>query len=277
MTLSLDHGDTRLILAECRRQGLLRNQAAYVLATARWETARTMRPVVEAYWKSESWRAANLRYYPWHGRGYVQLTWEANYRKAARRLGVPLDRDPSLALEPEIAARVLVTGMREGWFTGKALSDYITLRRSGFRNARRIVNGLDRASDIASLARAYDKALLAEGYGVEGEAPPPSDPVEPVAEDPQPPAMPAPPDVPATASGPVPPGLDKRLEKSKTVWSAALSFLASSVLPMVTDWRVQLALVAVAAIAAFVIWRERKRYRDTVRETDEARHKKILP
>jgi putative chitinase len=163
MDLSLGH--TRTILDECERQGLLRNQAAYVLATALWETARSMKPVVEAFWKSEVWRRRNLRYYPWHGRGFVQLTWEKNYRRAAHELGVPLDQNPSLALDPTNAAKVIVTGMREGWFTGKKLADYIDLRHSDFFNARRIVNGTDRAENVARFAREYDAELKRIGYG----------------------------------------------------------------------------------------------------------------
>ena len=135
--MDMNLGDTRLILATCATRGVLRNQAAYILATAYWETARTMKPVEEAYWLSDAWRRANLRYYPWHGRGYVQLTWEDNYKRAARKLGVPFDRNPALAFVPEHAAKVLVVGMIEGWFTSKKLSDYITLRRSDFVGARR--------------------------------------------------------------------------------------------------------------------------------------------
>ena len=122
MDLTLGH--TRLLVGECERQDLLRNQAAYVLATAFWETARTMKPVVEAFWKTDAWRRQNLRYYPWHGRGFVQLTWEKNYQRAARETGQPLDKNPDLALQPDIAAAIIVAGMREGWFTGKKLADY---------------------------------------------------------------------------------------------------------------------------------------------------------
>ena len=82
MDLTLGH--TQAIVDECRRQGLLRNQTAYVLATALWETARTMKPVVEAFWKTDAWRKKNLRYYPWHGRGFVQLTWDKNYDRPRR-------------------------------------------------------------------------------------------------------------------------------------------------------------------------------------------------
>jgi putative chitinase len=162
--MDLNLGDTRLIIEECKRQGLLRNQAAYVLATAYWETARTMKPVVEAFWLSEEWRRNNLRYYPWHGRGYVQLTWEANYKKAALKLGVPLDKDPTLAMKPEVASKVLVMGSKEGWFTNKKLSDYITLQHSNFVGARAIINGTDKASDIAKIAEQYDAMLKVNGY-----------------------------------------------------------------------------------------------------------------
>lgn len=162
--MNLTLGYTRLLIDECKKESLLRNQCAYVLATVYWETARTMKPVVEAYWLSEAWRKKNLRYYPWHGRGFVQLTWEANYIRAAKELGVPFNLDPSLALDPHNAARIAVTGMREGWFTGKKLADYITLQRSDFIGARRIINGIDRAANIANIAEEYDELLKADRY-----------------------------------------------------------------------------------------------------------------
>lgn len=174
--VDLTTGHTRLIIDTCKRHGLLRNQAAYVLATARWETAHTMQPVKEAYWLSETWRKNNLRYYPWYGRGFVQLTWETNYQRAAREIGVPIDKRPELALDAPTAAEILVRGMSDGWFTGKKLSHYITLRASNFASARRIVNGTDKASEIAALAREYDALLKAEGYG---EASKPAAPTSP--------------------------------------------------------------------------------------------------
>jgi putative chitinase len=167
------------LIRECEAQGLLRNQAAYVLATGQWETAHTMEPVKEAYWLSEEWRKNNLRYYPWYGRGFVQLTWEENYKRAQKELGLgtQLTDDPDKALDPVIAAQVIVRGMTEGWFTGKKLSDYITLQKSDFVNARCIVNGTDKASDISALAQGYDAWLQDKGYGV--EVPPPEPPVVP--------------------------------------------------------------------------------------------------
>jgi putative chitinase len=170
MNVDLGLGFTPLILTKCRKYGLLRNQAAYVLATAFWETNRTMKPVDEAYWLSEEWRRKNLRYYPWYGRGFVQLTWRDNYVRAGKALKVDLITDPRRALDPEISASVLVLGSLEGWFTGKNLGDYITLARSNYTAARRIINGTDKAAEIAAIAVAYEAALKAHGYGI--DAPP---------------------------------------------------------------------------------------------------------
>ena len=175
-------GDTQAIVAECRKYGLLRNQCAYVLATAYWETARTMEPVREALAPTDeaaiarldrAWSRGQLAWVStpywrdgWFGRGYVQLTHEANYARAGRLLGIDLTGSPRLALDPDVAATILVRGMMEGWFTGKAVPNYITLHRSDFVGARRVVNGTDRAQAIAEIARDYDEALRAAGYGV---------------------------------------------------------------------------------------------------------------
>ncbi len=165
--MDLKLGDTQLIIEEAKSRGVLRNQLAYILATAYHETAHTMKPVVEAYWLSEEWRKKNLRYYPWHGRGYVQITWEYNYQKAEQELGIEMTDDPNVVLNPEVAKEILVEGMIEGWFTGKKLSDYITLSKSDFVGARKIINGTDKASTIADHAKKYDADLKKIGYGEE--------------------------------------------------------------------------------------------------------------
>lgn len=168
--MDMSIGYTQLLIQRGAKWKLLRNQLAYLLATARWETAHTMKPVREAFWLSENWRKTHLRYYPWYGRGFVQLTWEDNYKRATRELGVKMDTvdTADTALVPEVAADVAVIGMVEGWFTGKKLSDYITLKKSDFKDARRIINGTDKAAQIAAIAVEYDSALLNLGYGVEG-------------------------------------------------------------------------------------------------------------
>lgn len=165
--MNLDLGYSRLIIKEAAKYGCLRNQLAYILATAYWETNKTMKPVKEAYWLSEDWRSRNLRYYPWYGRGFVQLTWKSNYIKAGKELNLDLTTDPNKVMEPEVSAKILVAGSMGGWFTGKAIPDYITLKKSDFVNARKVINGTDKAMTIASLANQYDKALKLEGYGEE--------------------------------------------------------------------------------------------------------------
>jgi predicted chitinase len=144
------------IKQECKAQGIgLNTQIAYVLATTEWETAQTFKPVREAFWKSEDWRRENFRYYPYYGRGYVQLTWEGNYRKFSTILGIDLVGNPDLAMNPNIALFILVYGFKIGAFTGRKITDYITAQNTDFYNARRGINGLNRAGEIAALAERY--------------------------------------------------------------------------------------------------------------------------
>src|SRR4051812_12019385 len=49
----------------------------------------------------------------YHGRGYIQLTGRANYRAYGEKLGVPLEQNPDLALQPDVAARVLARYMKD--------------------------------------------------------------------------------------------------------------------------------------------------------------------
>lgn len=159
--MDLNLGCTAMLITAAQARKLLRNQCAYLLATAFWETARTMKPVVEAYWLSEDWRRTHLRYYPWYGRGFVQVTWQENYQRAENELGVPFTQDPNLALDPVNAANIAVLGMSEGWFTRHKLADYIDLQHSDFFHARQIINGMDHANDIAVIAEHYDDDLKA--------------------------------------------------------------------------------------------------------------------
>jgi putative chitinase len=166
----------QLIIDTCKKEGLSRDGAAYVLGTVHWETNATFEPVKEAYWvkNAEAWRKKNLRYYPWYGRGFIQLTWLENYIKAGKKLNVDLTSNPDKVMDPQISAKIAVIGMKEGWFTGKDLNDYIDgIDESAkedfleFYNARRIVNGMDKANQIAVLAEQYEKELRTSGYGVE--------------------------------------------------------------------------------------------------------------
>lgn len=148
---------------------------AYMLATAFHETARTMQPI-EEYGKGRG-RAYGHPAGPWHqvydGRGDVQLTWERNYAHATQRLralgvigaDVDLERDPDLAMRPDIAAAIMIHGMLEGWFTGKKLADYFTTKVSDWGNARRIINGTDCALKIAIYGKNFYAALCEAAKG----------------------------------------------------------------------------------------------------------------
>lgn len=201
--MDLNHPSARLLVNVCRANGLLRNQAAYVLASAHHETGGFK-------WMREIWgpTAAQKRYEGredlgntergdgkrFMGRGFVQITGRRNYADWSRRLGIDLVSHPELAEKKDIAAKIIVKGMHLGTFTGKKLSDYITLKRSDFINARRIVNGTDKAALIAGYAREYDALLKAEGYGSET-------PVQPRQPDPDPIPVPAPKPAPVPSSG----------------------------------------------------------------------------
>jgi predicted chitinase len=93
------------------------------------------------------------------GRGYVQLTWANNYRRIGGLIGIDLLAHPERALEPDIAARILFEGMIGGWFSGVGLERYFTTKASDWKNARRIINGLDCADKIAGYARVFYAAL----------------------------------------------------------------------------------------------------------------------
>jgi putative chitinase len=149
---------------------------AYALATAHHETDRTMQPIAEYGGAAYLTRMYDIRGarpalarrmgnttpgdgVRYCGRGYVQLTWKDNYRKAGARLAVDLVAAPDKAMEPAIAADILMFGLLDGWFTGRKLADYLPEGRADWRGARRIVNGLDKADLIKGHALAYLAAL----------------------------------------------------------------------------------------------------------------------
>jgi len=132
---------------------------AYVIATAYHETAHTFKPVKEAFWKSEDWRKENFRYYPYYGRGFIQITWEDNYNRFGMLLKIDLANNPDLALEPKNAMKIMLEGFKYGRFTGKKLEHYIDGIKTDYINARRCINGTDRAEHIAGIAKIFERAL----------------------------------------------------------------------------------------------------------------------
>jgi hypothetical protein len=134
-------------------------ELAYILATTYLETGATMQPIAE-YGKGNGKKygtpdpQTGETYY---GRGYVQLTWKDNYARQDAKLEMKgrLVATADLALDPDVALQVIIGGMVDGDFTGKKLGDFFTDTVTDWYNARTIVNGHDRATDIAGYAEKF--------------------------------------------------------------------------------------------------------------------------
>jgi putative chitinase len=141
---------------------------AYMLATVHHETDRKFQGIEEygkdSYFKKYEGRADLGNTQPgdglrFKGRGFVQLTGRANYLKFSKILKVDLLGSPELALDLANCAAILFYGMTKGSFTGKKLSDYFNKTKSDWVNARRIINGTDKANLIAGYGKAYYAAI----------------------------------------------------------------------------------------------------------------------
>lgn len=160
--------------------GMENPELAYLLATDKWETAHTMQPIKEM--GSETYLKSK-KYYPYYGRGLVQITWKANYEK----FGI---RNPDDALTWPVALDVIFRGMIYGMFTGKKLADYITDGHQDYVGARAIVNGTDKAVEIARIADAFRKALMLAQNAEPVMPPPPPLPPDPPTQTQAPAALP---------------------------------------------------------------------------------------
>ncbi len=140
---------------------------AYLLATVKHECADTWMPIKEF--------ASGARYegrtdlgnvHPgdgprYKGRGYVQITGRANYRRFGQRFGTELEANPALALNPAVSYSIASLGMRQGLFTGRSLSSFIHGNVCDYFSARRIINRLDRADRIKGHAEKFESVLKA--------------------------------------------------------------------------------------------------------------------
>ena len=100
----------------------------------------------------------------YHGRGFIQVTGRANYRGYGEKLGVPLENDPDLALDPNVATRILGC-----YFKDHGIAD--VARRGDWVGVRKKVNGgtngLDRFKVLVAKLEAATQAkgdALALGY-----------------------------------------------------------------------------------------------------------------
>lgn len=176
MNAIFDYWDANLATAD-------RRWLAYILATAFHETAYTMQPVRETLATSDS-RAVEILetafasgrlswvktpYWrpdedgkSWLGRGLVQLTHRRNYEAMSDVTGIDLVAQPDRAMEMVPAVTILIEGMLRGSFTSHRLCDHLNKEREDWVNARRIVNGTDRAEKLAEYGRAFLAAIRLE-------------------------------------------------------------------------------------------------------------------
>lgn len=170
---------------------------AYILATVFHETARLMQPIKELggeRYFTEMYDISGKR--PrvakrlgntfigdgakFAGRGYVQLTGRSNYAFQSKKHKVDLISQPDLLMtDKALSATILMVGMIDGDFTGKKLAHYLHAAKTDFTNARRIINGKDKARLIAGyaekilvaiqLAIAVDRLSAIESFNYQGD------------------------------------------------------------------------------------------------------------
>lgn len=146
---------------------------SYLLATVWHETATTIQPIEEygddAYLRGKP-------YYPYYGRGFVQLTWDYNYRRSDETIqlqnlisNATLEKyggavnqlnHPNQALDSEIAACNLFHGTHQGWY-GSRLWTHLNNETKDYVGARYCVNVQDDAKLIAGYAESFEEIFEA--------------------------------------------------------------------------------------------------------------------
>lgn len=172
---------------------------AYFLATAFHETSKEMQPI-EEYGKGGN--ADYAKPDPttgecYYGRGYVQLTWADNYKRADTEF--QWDGDKSCYLHPELqldaftAALTGYRGMMEGWFRSdsngrQTLDRYFNDTVDDAYTAREIINGdkktvpsWSNGVSIGNLIRGYHNKFMDALSAAKVDSPPP----QPTPEEPE--------------------------------------------------------------------------------------------
>ena len=157
------------LLSKFDNENFSAEQVAYMLATVKWETAHTFQPIEERggynYFKYLIGKLGirNLiEANKFKGRGYIMITGRTNFEKFSLIMGIDFITNPELVREPENAYKIMIYGFVNGTFTGKKITDYIDGDKLDYFNARKIINGLDKASLIQRYAEKIFEGLKYE-------------------------------------------------------------------------------------------------------------------
>lgn len=134
------------------KEGILdSNVLAYALATVEHETDETFQPIKEIQGTVNARRFGYEGGANYFGRGFIQITHLRNYREIGERIGLGdrLVKEPDLALDPEVSAKILAAFFKD--------NNVANLASNGnFIAARTPVNPDYNGYSIARMALKYD-------------------------------------------------------------------------------------------------------------------------
>ena len=144
--------------------------AAYMLATTFHEVRGTWEPI------REDGKGRGRKYglpvppyqHIYYGRGLTQNTWLGNYEMLTKAWNkahpdrlVDFVKNPDLLLEMEYSYWAMSYAMRHGTYTGASLKKYFNDKITDPINARRIINGIDKAELIAGYYHKFIRIIEA--------------------------------------------------------------------------------------------------------------------
>ena len=126
-----------LIMAALAAQGLTSDAVLIAAAATVATETGVFLPITEKLAQAEHQPelfSMQAKYFPYVGRGYVQITWRANYDHYGKVIGVNLLGTPALACEPGIASKIFAA-----FFHEHKIGDLAAL--GNWQGVRRAVNG----------------------------------------------------------------------------------------------------------------------------------------